>query len=85
MIYYSSKELFDFKTFKTKRFLGEDIYSGKTTINKAVQEQGDLLEYISNFNNKARPRKRVDKKKFKNVFNTVKIVMGGRALVINGF
>ena len=65
MIYYSSKELFDFKTFKTIRFLGEDIYSGKTTINKAVQEQGNLLEYISNFNNKARPRKRVDKKNFK--------------------
>ena len=62
MIYYSSKELFDFKTCKTIRFLGEDIYSRKTTINKADQEQGDLLEYISNFNNKARPRNWVDKK-----------------------
>ena len=62
MIYYSSKELLGFKTFKTIRFLGEDIYSGKTTINKAYQEQGDLLEYIANFDNKARPRNRVDKK-----------------------
>ena len=42
MIYYSSKELFDFKTCKTIRFLGEDIYSCKTTVNKADQEQGDL-------------------------------------------
>ena len=39
MIYYSSKEPFNFKTFKTIRSLGENIYSGKIKMNEADQEQ----------------------------------------------
>ena len=45
MIYYSSKEPFAFRIFKTRSF-GDDIYSGKITINEANQEQDDLVEYI---------------------------------------
>ena len=62
MIYYSSKELFDFRIFKTIRSFGHDIYSNKITINEADQEQSDLVEYILNFNNKARPKNKDDKK-----------------------
>ena len=73
MIYYSSKETFDFKTFETIRSLDENIYGGKTTINEANQEQGDLLEYNLKFNNKARPRnkdnKKIKEKKFMRVEN----------------
>ena len=43
MIYYSSKEPFDFNAFKTIRSFGENIYSGKITTNEADQEQADLL------------------------------------------
>ena len=45
MIYYSSKEPFDFRMFKTIRSFGDDIYSSKITINEADQEQSDLVEY----------------------------------------
>ena len=62
-VYYSSKEPFNFKTFKTIRSLGENIYSGKITMDEADEKEADLIEYISNFNNKARPKKRDDKKK----------------------
>ena len=62
MIYYSSKEPFDFKTLETIRSFDENIYSGKITINEADQEQADLVEYILKFNNKARPNNRDDKK-----------------------
>ena len=62
MIYYSSKEPFDFNAFKTIRSFGESVYSGKITINEADQEQADLLEYILNFNNKARPKNKDDQK-----------------------
>ena len=65
MIYYWSKEPFNFKTFKTIRSLGENIYSGKITMDEADEEQADLMEYILNFNNKARPKNRDDKKKQK--------------------
>ena len=68
MVYYSSKEPFNFNAFKTIRSFGEDIYSGKITINEADQEQADLLEYILNFNNKAWPKNKNDKKKIKKMF-----------------
>ena len=65
MIYYSSKEPFDFRMFKTIRSFGDDIYSSKITINEADQEQSDLVEYILNFNDKSRPKNKDDKKKTK--------------------
>ena len=72
MIYYSNKEPFNFNTFKTTISFGENIYSGKITINEADQEQADLLEYILNFNNKIRPKNKNDKKNKRNVFNAAK-------------
>ena len=80
MIYYSRKEPFDFKTSKTIRSLGENIYRGKITINKV-----DLVEYILNFSNKARPKNEDDKKNKKNVFNIANNLYEGRKLVINAF
>ena len=81
MTYYSSNELFDFRIFKTRRYFGEDIYSGKITINEADHEQADLVQYIVNFNNKTRPKNKDDRKK--NVFNTAENLYYGR--VINTF
>ena len=60
MTYYSSKEPFDFKTFKTIRSFGENVYSGKITVTEANEEQADLMEHV--FNNKARPKNKNDKK-----------------------
>ena len=39
MIYYSSKEPFNFETFETIRSFGETIFSGKITINEVNEEQ----------------------------------------------
>ena len=77
MIYYSSKEPFNFITLKKIRSLGENIYSSKITMDEADEEQSDLIEYILNFNNKARPKNRDDKKK-KNVLSTAKNLYDGR-------
>ena len=85
MVYYWSKEPFDFKTFKAIRSFSENIYSGKITINEADHEQADLVEYILNFNNKTRPKNKDDKKNKKNVLNTAKDLYDGRELVINVF
>ena len=82
MIYYSSKEPFDFKIFITIRSLGENIYSGKITINEADQEQVDLVEYILNFNNSTRPKNKYDKK---NVLNNATNLYDGRKFVIKVF
>ena len=68
MIYYSSKEPFNFNAFKTIRSYGENIYSDKITINEADQEQADLLGHILNFTNKTTSKFKDDKKKFKKCF-----------------
>ena len=68
MIYYSSKEPFDFRMFKTIRSYGDDIYSSKSIINEADQYQSDLVEYILNFNNKTRSKNEDDKKRQKKIF-----------------
>ena len=62
MIYYSSKEPFDFRMFKTIKSFGDDINSSTITINETDQEQSGLVEYISNFNKKTRPKIKDDKK-----------------------
>ena len=62
MIYCSSEETFNFRIFKTIRSFGDNIYSGRITINEGDQEQSDLVEYTLNFNNKTRPKNRYDKK-----------------------
>ena len=85
MIYYSSKEPFDFRMFKTIRSFGDDIYSGKITINEADQEKSDLVEYILNFNNKTTSKNKDDRKNKKNILNSAKNLYHGRELVINAF
>ena len=75
MIYYSSKEPFKFNVFKTIRSFGENIYDSKITINEADQEQADLLEYILNFNNKARSKNKNNKKILKMLLILQKIFM----------
>ena len=83
MIYYSSKEPFDFRIFKTIRSFGDDVYNNRINIDEADQEQADLVEYILNFD---RPRSKDDKKKnTKNVLHTVQNPYDGRELVINAF
>ena len=68
MNYYSSKEPFNFKTSKTVRTVGENIYSGKITMEEIDEEQSNLIEYILSFNNKARPKNKGDKKNNKKIF-----------------
>ena len=79
MIYYSSKEAFDFRMFKTIRSFGDDIYSGKITKNQADQEQSDLVEYVLNLDQKARPKNKDDKKNIY-ILNTAQNLYGGREL-----
>ena len=81
MVYYSSKEPFNFKIFKTIRSLGKNIYSGKITMDGRDEEQCDLIEYILNL----KPKNSYDKKNIKNVLNTAKNLYDGRELVVNAF
>ena len=65
--------------FKTIRSFGDDIYSGKITKNEADQEQSDLVEYVLNLDQKARPKNKDDKKNIY-ILNTAQNLYGGREL-----
>ena len=65
--------------FKTIWSFGDDIYSGKITINEADQEQSDLVEYVLNLDRKARPKNK-DDKKYIYILNTAQNLYGGREL-----
>ena len=84
MIYYSSKEPFDFRMFKTVRSFGDDIYSSKITINESDQEESDLVQYILNFNNKTRPKNK-DDKIYIYILNSTQNLYYGREVVVNAF
>ena len=46
LFYDLIKKPFDFRTFKTIRSLGDDIYNKRVNIDEADQEQSDLVDYF---------------------------------------
>ena len=85
LFYDLSKQPFDFRTFKTIRSLGDDIYNKRVNIDEADQEQSHLVDYFFDFNSKTKPKSQKDKKRKKDVFDSVKNLYKGRELVINTF
>ena len=61
LIQESSKHVYDFRRFRTRRSFVESI--SKTTISKADKKQSNLLDAILNFNYRVRPRSKAEKKK----------------------
>ena len=56
LVYKASGNMYDFRKFQTIRTFGEDIYTGKITLEEADKNQSDLINEIENFNNKTRPK-----------------------------
>ena len=61
--YKTSKNLFHFQKFKAIKVFGNSILSGEITISEADEKQSNLLNDILEFNDKARTKEKVDKKK----------------------
>ena len=85
MFYESSRQVHDFRVFKTIRSFGYGICNHKIGIHEANQEQADLLESILSFNNKTKPRSDEDKNKKSDVFDSAKNFYEGRGLLLNAF
>ena len=47
---------YDFRKFKTIRTFGKDTYEGKITLEDTDKDQSNLLNEISNFSDKTRPK-----------------------------
>ena len=46
--------MYDFQQIETVRSFGDNIYTGKITINKADRDQSNVLENMIEFNNRSR-------------------------------
>ena len=84
LFYESSKQVYDFKVFRTRSF-GDSIYNHKFEIHEANQEQADLLKYILSFNNKTMRKSCKDKNKKNDIFDSARNLYEDRNLVLNAF
>ena len=71
------------KTFETIRSFGDNIYTGKITINETERDQSNLLENMVEFNDKSRTRSTEDK--HKNTHKSVNALYEGRELTLNAY
>ena len=79
------KQPFDFRTFKTVRSFGDDIYNNRINLDEVGQEQSDLLDYLFDFNSKTKLESKKGKIRKNDVFDSVRDLYKGRELVINTF
>ena len=82
MIYYSSKEPFEFRIFKTIRSFGEGLLSGKIIITKLIKNKQNQQNIFQTLIIKLDQKIKIIKK---NVLNTAQNLYDGIELVINGF
>ena len=71
--------------FQTIRTFNEDIYGGKTTLEKAGKNQSDLLNETKNFSDKTRPKNYKKKQEKEIVHDNLNKFFAAREMVLNGF
>ena len=62
--------------------MGDDTYNKRVNVDKADQEKSDLVNHFFDFDNKTKAKSQKDKKRRKDVFDSVKNLYKGRELVI---
>ena len=85
MFYKTDKHTFDCRIFNTIRTFGEDIYSGKITLEEADESQSDLLGEIKKFNDKTRPQTFKKKQIKEDALDNLNNFYEAREIVLNGF
>ena len=85
LVYDADKYRYDFRTFKTIRTFGKDIYEGKITLEEADEDQSNLTDEIGKFIKETRP-KNVDKKRERKiVMKNLRDFLNAKEMVFNGF
>ena len=69
--------MYDFQQVQTIRPFRDNIYNGKITINEDDKKQSSLLSSILEFNNKTRPRSKVDKEKNDSTYESANALYEG--------
>ena len=85
MVYESSNKTYDFRKFKTTRAFSNEIRKNIIDLDEASYEQNQLLNYIKELNKNTKLRDSKLKKSKENVFNSIKTLLEGREILIQGF
>ena len=56
LVYKATEYTYDFRNLRTIRTFGRDIYEGRISLEKADEDQSNLMNEIRNFNTKRRPQ-----------------------------
>ena len=85
LVYYIDKRVYYFRTFKTIRTFGRNIYEGKITIDDADDEQSYLALEIDHFIKDTRPTSAINNQQRKIVIKNLHDLLKGREMFLNGF
>ena len=85
MVYESSKYVYDFNILRTIRYFGNSSFSGKITICETDKKKSNLLNIISNFNDKVSPRSKADKERKINIHESKIALYKDQKLTLNAF
>ena len=81
--YETNKHMHNFQQFETIRSFGANIFTGKISMDAGKMDQTNLLESMIKFDNESRPRKKENKDKKRNTFDSVNALYEGRELTLN--
>ena len=89
LIYEKQLYIYGFHQLETIRFFGDNISTGKISIDRAEMDQNNLLENMIEFNDKTRPKKKKKKKnedqKKRHTFDNLSELYEGQELTLNAF
>ena len=85
LVYYVDNRVYDFRTFKTIRTFGKDIYEGNITLKEADDEQSYLAIEIDHIIKDTITKNANKKQQRKIVTKNLRDLLKGREMFLNGF
>ena len=85
-VYKTNKYKYSFQQYDTiSPFRDFVIYNGKISINEAGIDQSSLLDGLTDFNDRSRPKTAEGKNKKENTYKSANAFYEGRVLILNAF
>ena len=84
-MYKTNKYKYSFQQYDTISPFRDSIYNGKISINEAGIDQSSLLDGLTDFNDRSRPKTAEGKNKKENTYKSANAFYEGRVLILNAF
>ena len=85
LVYKANKYKYDFQQYETIRSFRDSIYNGKISIDEAEIDHSSLLDDLTDFNDRSRPKVVEGKNKKRNIYRSAYALYEDRELILNAF